>query len=135
MYCQLPLRAGRATGTDVSFGNARKWVLRSRQFDGLDDRGIVVFRLVDPRRYRPHPHRLGGKRSHQVTRVGLVAQPAGIVAGARMSGMRSWISATNELAGVVMIAKVRIHSSEIGSFQFSHSPPRPKGWPSFIAIA
>ena len=35
--------------------------------------------------------------------------------------MRSWISATNSLAGVVMIAKVRIHSPEAGSFQFSHS--------------
>ena len=36
---------------------------------------------------------------------------------------RSWISATSSLASVVMIAKVRSHSPEVGSFQFSHSPP------------
>src|SRR5579862_8753359 len=39
------------------------------------------FRLVDPRRDRPHPHGLGRGRTYQVTRVGLVAQPAGVVAG------------------------------------------------------
>jgi len=37
--------------------------------------------------------------------------------------MRSWISATISLASVVMTAKVRIHSPEAGSFQFSHRPP------------
>jgi hypothetical protein len=51
---------------------------------------------------------------------------------ARISGMRSWISATNSLASVVITANVRIHSPEAGSFQFSHSPPRPKGLPSFM---
>jgi hypothetical protein len=49
--------------------------------------------------------------------------------------MRSWISATNSLASVVMIAKVRVHSPEVGYFQFSQSPPRPNGQPSFMAIA
>ena len=33
--------------------------------------------------------------------------------------MRSWISATSSFASVVMIAKVRNHSPETGSFQFS----------------
>jgi hypothetical protein len=28
---------------------------------------------------RPHAHRLGGKRPHQVTRVRLLSQPAGVV--------------------------------------------------------
>jgi hypothetical protein len=40
-----------------------------------------------------------------------------------ISGMRSWIPATSSLASVVMTAKVRIHSSEAGSFQFCRSPP------------
>jgi len=39
------------------------------------------------------------------------------------------------LASVVMIAKVRIHSPEAGSFQFSQIPASPKGAPSFMAIA
>jgi hypothetical protein len=43
-----------------------------------------------------------------------------------ISGMRSWISATSSLASVVMIVKIRIHSPEVGSCQFSHSPPMPK---------
>ena len=37
---------------------------------------------------------------------------------------------TDSLASVVMIAKVRIHSPEVGSFQFSHCPPIPNGLPS-----
>jgi hypothetical protein len=37
--------------------------------------------------------------------------------------------------GHVMIANVRIHSPEVGSFQFSHSPPMPNGLPSFMAMA
>jgi hypothetical protein len=52
-----------------------------------------------------------------------------------INGMRSWILAISSLASVVMIAKVRIHSPEFGSFQFSHSPPIPNGPPSFIAMA
>jgi CspA family cold shock protein len=38
-----------------------------------------------------------------------------------MSGMRLWISAIGSLASVVMIAKVRSHSPEVGSFQFSQT--------------
>jgi hypothetical protein len=44
-------------------------------------------------------------------------------------------SATNSLASVVMITKVRTHSPEIGSCQFSHNPPIPNGLPSFMAMA
>jgi hypothetical protein len=49
--------------------------LRSRggQLDGLDDRGIVVFRLVDPDRDRPHPQRFGRERPHQIAGIGLIA--------------------------------------------------------------
>src|SRR4051812_10806554 len=43
--------------------------------------------------------------------------------------------ATSSLASVVIIANVRIHSPEAGSFQFSQMPPTPKGRPSFMAIA
>ena len=32
-------------------------------------------------------------------------------------------SATSSLASVVMIAKVRTHSPDVGSFQFSQGPP------------
>src|SRR6266550_1529408 len=45
------------------------------------------------------------------------------------------MSLTSSLASVVMIAKVRIHSLEAGSFQFSHIPAIPNGAPSFMAIA
>jgi hypothetical protein len=41
--------------------------------------------------------------------------------------MRSWMSATSSLASVVITAKERIRSPEIGSFQFSQRPPIPKG--------
>jgi len=46
--------------------------------------------------------------------------------------MRSWMSATNSFASVVMIVKVRIHSSVPGCFQFSQRPAIPNGEPSFI---
>jgi hypothetical protein len=55
--------------------------------------------------------------------------------GGRISGMRSCISATKTLASVVMIAKLLIHSPEVGSFQFSHRPPMPKGPLSCMAMA
>src|SRR5262249_57992857 len=50
-----------------------------------------------------------------------------------MTGMRSWISATSSFESVVMMANVRIHSPEAGSFQFSQMPAMPNGAPSFIA--
>ena len=43
--------------------------------------GVIVLRLIDPGGDRPHPHRLGRERAHQVARVRLVTQPAGVVAG------------------------------------------------------
>src|SRR5262245_55479782 len=55
--------------------------------------------------------------------------------GARMTGIRSWMSAISSFESVVMMANVRIHSPEAGSFQFSQIPARPNGEPSFIAIA
>ena len=39
------------------------------------------------------------------------------------------------LEGTVMMAKVRSHSPVFGFRQFSHSPARPKGEPSFMAMA
>ncbi len=52
--------------------------------------------------------------------------------GAKITGMRSWMSATSSLASVVMMAN---DSPEAGSFQFSHTPARPNGAPSFMAMA
>src|SRR5262249_9078711 len=46
-----------------------------------------------------------------------------------MTGIRSWISATNSLESVVMMANVRIHSPDVGSCQFSHMPAMPNGAP------
>ena len=51
-----------------------------RHFDRLDDRRVVIFRLVDPGRDRPHPHGASRERPHQFARIRLAAQPAGIVA-------------------------------------------------------
>ena len=39
--------------------------------------------------------------------------------------MRLWICATNSLASVVITTNVRIHSPEVGSFQFPQRPPMP----------
>jgi len=44
------------------------------QLDCLNNGGIVILRLVDTRRDRLHPHRLGWEWPHQLTRIGLVAQ-------------------------------------------------------------
>src|SRR5438552_18095971 len=45
------------------------------------------------------------------------------------------MSAMSSLASVVMTAKVRVHSPEAESFQFSQIPAIPNGAPSFMAIA
>jgi hypothetical protein len=40
-----------------------------------------------------------------------------------MTGILSWMSATSSLESVVLMANLRIHSPEAGSFQFSQIPP------------
>src|SRR5262249_39516976 len=50
-----------------------------RHFDGLEDRLIVIFGLIDPRRDRPHPHQAGREWTHQVMRVRFLAKPPGII--------------------------------------------------------
>jgi hypothetical protein len=46
------------------------------------------------------------------------------------------VNVCDERIGIcVMMAKVRIHSPVLGSFQFSQRPAIPNGEPSFIAIA
>jgi len=56
-----------------------------KSFDGIEDRRIVVLRLVDPCRDRPHPHQLRRIRLEQISRIGLVTQPAIILVGLKDS--------------------------------------------------
>jgi hypothetical protein len=51
-----------------------------RELNGLDDRRIIILRLVDPRRDGPHAHQLRRKRPHQVARVEFFAKPPRVVA-------------------------------------------------------
>ena len=48
-------------------------------FDRLNNRGIIVFGLVDTRRDRPHPHQMSRERLHQVARVGFSTKPTGVI--------------------------------------------------------
>jgi hypothetical protein len=57
------------------------------------------------------------------------------VAGGRITGIRGWICATSSLGSPVIIVQVRSHSPDSGSFQFSQSPAKVNGRPSFMAIA
>ena len=43
--------------------------------------------------------------------------------------------ATSSLGSPVIIVQVRSHSADSGSFQFSQSPAKVNGRPSFMAIA
>jgi hypothetical protein len=54
--------------------------------DQLDNRRVVVFRLVDPCRDRSRRHWLGRKRIHQVTGIGFIAQPSGEIGGCKYEG-------------------------------------------------
>jgi hypothetical protein len=45
---------------------------RRRHFNRLDNGRIVILRFVDACRDRPHPHRLGWERLHQITRIRIV---------------------------------------------------------------
>ena len=52
------------------------------------------------------------------------------------SAVITWLGGVGSDEGIVVItANVRIHSPDVGPFQFSHSPPRPNGSPSFMVIA
>src|SRR4030088_1082492 len=57
------------------------------------------------------------------------------VAGGRITGIRGWICATSSLGSPVIIVQVRSHSPDSGSFQFSQSPAKVNGRPSFMALA
>src|SRR5215813_5310075 len=70
-----------------------------RHFDRLDNRGIVILGLVDPRRNRPHPHRSGREWAHEVARVGLLTQPTSIVTG-RQNERHPVVNLGHELVGV-----------------------------------
>jgi hypothetical protein len=51
------------------------------------------------RRDRPHPHQVGPEGAHQVTRIGLLAQPARIVARRQNDG-RAVVNVCDQLIGV-----------------------------------
>src|ERR1700746_149771 len=57
------------------------------------------------------------------------------VAGGRITGIRGWICPTSSLGSPVIIVQVRSHAPDPGSFQFSQSPAKVNGRPSFMAIA
>ena len=47
-----------------------------RQLNRLYDRRVIVLRLVDAGRDRPHPHRASRERAHQVAGIRLVTEPS-----------------------------------------------------------
>jgi hypothetical protein len=57
---------------------------RSKLFDRLEDRSVVVLRPVDPRGNRPHPYWLGGERPHQFVRAGSSLNQRTLFARARI---------------------------------------------------
>jgi hypothetical protein len=59
--------------------NATCHGLCARQLDWLQDRSVIVLRVVHARRYRPWAHQLGQLWPHEVARVGVVAEPARVV--------------------------------------------------------
>src|SRR4029077_9496105 len=60
-------------------GHRLRYAVAALSSIGSTIEGVVVFRLFHSCGDRPHPHRLGWERSHQVPRVRLLAQPASVV--------------------------------------------------------
>ena len=83
--------------------------------------------VVDPCRDRPHPHWLGWEWANQVTRIGLVAQPPGVV-GRREYQRHTVVNLSDQFVRLrrELTADVRTHSPEAGPFRFSHRPPIPE---------
>ena len=67
-------RSWTATSTD-----RRCRTRSSGEFNRLKDRRIVILRLIDPLRDRPHPHWLRRKRGQEIVRVRIGAEPPLIV--------------------------------------------------------
>jgi hypothetical protein len=93
-----------------------------------------VFGLVDADRDRPHPHKVSRKLPHQGSRIRLFAKPAGVITR-RQDDRHAVMDFANEfVASVVMIARVRIHSPDAGSFQILPDAAIPNGAPSLMAM-
>jgi hypothetical protein len=85
----LKLKVGRDANRECTSAPALKHIVKPvvpprgqsssrvrRQLHSFQNRGIIVLRLVDPRRDGPHPHPIGRERPHQVGGVRLVAKPS-----------------------------------------------------------
>ena len=96
---------------------------------------VIVLRLIDPNRDRPHPYRLGWEWSHQVSRVRLVAQPARVVTRC-VDERHAIVNLGNQLIGVRRDDREGAHPFA-GSrvLPILHNPPMPNGLPSFMAMA
>jgi hypothetical protein len=79
-------------------------------FDRLDDRRFIVRGLVDAGRDRPIRISAAGNGRIRSDGSGSSLSQRVSSGGARIAGMRSWISATILFASVVITANVLIHS-------------------------
>src|SRR5947209_6179590 len=77
---------------------------RVGQNDWLYNRWIVVLRLVDPGRDKPHPHGLRREWPQQIVRTWLVAQPASVVAR-REDQRHPIVHLRHHFVGVLISAK------------------------------
>ena len=111
--CQGGLRPLEKRGYHARFAWARTRELR-RQISVTDANKIKIHRIVS------------------ATDCGYAVNPAQIE---RQIAGSTPVLDDGSLALVVMIANVRIHSPEAGSFQFSQIPAMPNGPPSLMAIA
>src|SRR5262245_66521397 len=72
-----------ADGAGSPWHDLSGWVLLRRvrcRFDRLDNRGVIILRLVDAGRNGPHAHWLSVERPYQATRVWLLCTPAAVCA-------------------------------------------------------
>jgi hypothetical protein len=86
---------------------------RAGQFDWLNNRRFIVLGLIDPRRYRPHPHRFGWKRPQQIPRIGFVAEPACVII--RREDQRHGLWRAHHRHDVTVSARPRAQDAETSS--------------------
>jgi hypothetical protein len=107
--------------------NQKQAPLRRSQLGRLQDRWIIILRLPeDLSETAPAARWLSNKADPRDLMRPFAAEPCGCGLirrgltrksfGARMRGIRSWISVASSFASVVITANMRTHSPDVGSF-------------------
>ena len=93
----------------------------------IEYRGVIVLRLVHAGRNGPHSHQLSRERTHQITRIRLLAKPSRVIIS-RENNRHPVMNVGHELVGIRRETQARrtalIDASTRNHYRSCFKPPR-----------